>query len=81
MSYANKQDEPINTTPPMNDLLQALASSVGKSRSVIEDFFSRPKRGEIFLLTENFDKIKQDLNLPPNTTPLDLATTINQQIN
>jgi len=80
MSYANAQDEPINTPPPMTDLLQGLSNSVGKSRSVIEDFFSRPKRGEVFLLTENFDKIKQDLNLSPNTTPLDLATLINQQL-
>ena len=50
-------------------------------RSVIEPFFERVKQGEVFLLSNNWDKIKQDLQLPPNANARELAELINQQLN
>lgn len=80
ITYVRTQpsEEPIN--PPPSDLLQALSDSVGLQRNVIEPFFSRVNQGEIFLLGENFEKIKSDLNLPKGITPRQLAESINQQL-
>jgi len=72
-----KDEKPIIKS---NDLLQQVADSIGKSKSVIQSFFSRPKSGEIFLLSENFEKIKGDLQLPSNTSALQLSEKINQQL-
>jgi hypothetical protein len=78
--YTYRKTKEEKEKPIPSDLLQSLADSVGKERNIVQTFFSRVKQGEIFLLSENFEKIKKDLNLPQSTTPRQLAESINQQL-
>jgi len=50
------------------------------SRRVTQSFFSRKSQGEMFLISNDFEKIKRDLQLPNNTLPIQLSELIIQQI-
>jgi hypothetical protein len=63
----------------IDDLLSAVAQSIGADRGVIEPFFITIKRGEAFLIKQNFAKIKRDLGLPDNTTAKTLSENIINQ--
>ena len=65
---------------PVSEILKKLSDNINMKTEVIQDFFTRPKFGSDFLKSNNFEKIKKDLNLDPNTTPLQLAERINSQI-
>jgi len=72
---------PDNRPRPMpTDTLQALSESIGIGRNIIEPFFVTTKRGELFLLSNNFEKIKIDLQLPSSTTAKELSESIINQI-
>jgi hypothetical protein len=73
-SYKNPDDIPVS------EILKKLSDNINMKTEVIQDFFTRPKFGSDFLKSNNFEKIKKDLNLDPNTTPLQLAERINSQI-
>jgi hypothetical protein len=65
---------------PVSEILKKLSDNINMKTEVIQDFFTRPKFGSDFLKSNNFEKIKKDLNLDPNTTSLQLAERINSQI-
>jgi len=65
---------------PVSEILNNLSKNINMKTEVIQDFFTRPKFGSDFLKSNNFEKIKKDLNLDPNTTSLQLAERINSQI-
>lgn len=79
-SYRQPQKEQKRNEVEDSDLLKALANSLGVDVNVISSFFTRVKQGEVFLNSQNFEKIKSDLGLPSGTTPLQLSQTINQQL-
>jgi hypothetical protein len=63
------------------DLVQEVSNSLGMQRSSIVDFFARPKQGEIFLLSQDFNKIKRDLQLPTELSALQVSQMIVDNLN
>lgn len=70
--------DPIAARPPMDfgETITTLSRLTELPPSDVINVFRSVKNGETFLLLEDFDNIKRELNLPPSTTPLQLSQQI-----
>ena len=71
-------DAPTVEQPPIDfgDTVRRLSELTNISPSTVINVFRSVRNGETWLLTNNFENIKRQLNLPPSTTAADFSQQI-----